>query len=932
MTNLNSGLGAVEATRYYPYYAQSRDSEDITLEKMSNYKGYVGGWCGTFDLEEGRPARGSVVNSSWMDSLASCQMSLALKKRGIVDSFSSYDDSFGSWHGAHNESSSTLGHVGSECSEWLDDSHREIYVDKSRVPNDGSFAAKLDTTVWSNEGSSYFYSPETTSVVKKCDTFIPSSYDRYLSQLISCSKEPVVHYPAQTSSRQGYAPSNERNESAFSCSVLKHGNSEIKHVNLHRKNDDYADNVIGMQNEASIYENSERKVGLEKMAISSDAMQRNSGTPDSFLPVKGMPLSNSSALGQSIDCLQDGKFGFKVANLSCCNASNSEIGVFIPDDSIQTSQEMPDHLNIAVDSPCWKGSSVSRRYPFSSDEILQPLVISETSGSDDLVQGQMSLKNQSGIEQSGTFSCNANGKDIDLSPVTYLSGSDLKFQDYAERESNPTKVEIAKEIEQHDIRVEHIIVLNEQIRLPQDIDDHARQLSQVENIICKSDSNTSETIPTVQSSGFVFNHISTSPNCSSSSSANAGNGEMNLSSLNANFPIELKRPVSLDAPSKCLSQGQDARVLVKAMLSLSEVLLCQYGDDNEALEVCDLKPVQQIIDNLEAVIQRNKKGITGSSSRVPRVEETRPEVKDSNAEMSSDKDLKDAKENKNAMSSGLNNDKHDDIVKSFSTNFKASDGMAKVLKNGFIEKEEDPKILLYKNLWVQTEATLCSLKHDVALMKLEMSSFKNHIKAKSQVSSDELAEPVKHHQGLNCGTSISAENPNRSDTQVEKNHKQSTSKEDEIDASVFARFRILEGRGEAVLSGGPDEPQELNAVESYVGREKVGEMKDMPPNLADVNTIEKGVLQSHNATKFTVASPKKNMTAEKLPALEHRMGSRLFLNNRESAGNQESNVSASDGSVIQSYNPKSHGKWLFSSGSGSPSSEWEHVLEDEFLW
>lgn len=80
LMTLNSGLGAVEATPYYPYYAPALDSVDGSLEKLSNYKGYVGGWSGTYDLEEGRPARGSVVNSSLTDSLASCQMSTVLKK------------------------------------------------------------------------------------------------------------------------------------------------------------------------------------------------------------------------------------------------------------------------------------------------------------------------------------------------------------------------------------------------------------------------------------------------------------------------------------------------------------------------------------------------------------------------------------------------------------------------------------------------------------------------------------------------------------------------------------------------------------------------------------------------------------------------------------------------------------------------------------
>lgn len=480
-------------------------------------------------------------------------------------------------------------------------------MDKSWALNDGSFPAELDSTVWPNEGSSYFYSPETTSVVKECDTFIPSSYDRYISQLASCSRDTEVHYPAQTcASRQPCVPSNERNESVLSC-VLKHGNSAIKHANLRRKNDDFAAYVIGMQNETGIYESSEGGNGLEKVGTSGDAMQRNRGTPDSSLQMKGLLSGSSSVLGQSIDCLQDVKFGLKVANLNCCKASNSERDAFIPDDSMQTSQEIPDHLNVAVDSPCWKGASVSRQYPFSSSEIIQPLAINVSSGNDNLVQGQRSLNIHSDMEQVCPFVCNENGKDTDMSPVIDLSGSEIKFQDHAEKESNASKVKNAKEVEQHDICGEHISVLNEQVSVPQTVDDHVRHLSQEENIICKVGSNASETMPTVQNSDYVFNHISTSSNrFSGSDNVNASKSEINLLSLDA-IPAELKKPVSSDPPSKCLSQGKDSCVLIKAMVSLSEVLLCKYCNEDQALGECDLKPMQHIIDNLEAVILRNRK-------------------------------------------------------------------------------------------------------------------------------------------------------------------------------------------------------------------------------------------------------------------------------------------------------------------------------------
>jgi hypothetical protein len=47
-----------------------------------------------------------------------------------------------------------------------------------------------------------------------------------------------------------------------------------------------------------------------------------------------------------------------------------------------------------------------------------------------------------------------------------------------------------------------------------------------------------------------------------------------------------------------------------------------------------------------------------------------------------------------------------------------------------LEEEENPQVLLYKNLWLEAEATLCSMKYKASVlgMKTEMAKIKMTIR------------------------------------------------------------------------------------------------------------------------------------------------------------------------------------------------------------
>ncbi|KAG0502794.1 hypothetical protein HPP92_002866 [Vanilla planifolia] len=387
------------------------------------------------------------------------------------------------------------------------------------------------------------------------------------------------------------------------------------------------------------------------------------------------------------------------------------------------------------------------------------------------------------------------------------------------------------------------------------------------------------------------------------------------------IPCELKTSVSSDAVT-------NDQIIVRAMLSLSEVLLCNYCSEVKVLEECDLKLARQIIHNLEV--------LTGGRS--PVVNESISTKSFDAGNNNKDKDMK----SKNETKSALDQAKHDSLAtKYFAAHHRESDLVAQdfsqSLQGDFIEQEKE---LLYRNLWIQTEASLCSLKHDVALVKLEMENLKHHLKAESHASSYSRLEDSIHplqtpvmtstyvsdehvshgddeqHIGSNFRCSTIMEN-STVETEAENFLRQEDFivQEEVVDATFLDRLRILKGRYDKV---------DLFSAELSVNGlcEELGGLKK------PVDFMEYGL---NIANKSCDSLKMMDMHGEKLAALEPKTGNTLVLSEIEPTGIKASHVA--DGLAIQSCNPKSQAKFLPSSGSGhgSLSSEWEHVLKDEYI-
>ncbi|PKA61636.1 hypothetical protein AXF42_Ash018617 [Apostasia shenzhenica] len=188
-------------------------------------------------------------------------------------------------------------------------------------------------------------------------------------------------------------------------------------------------------------------------------------------------------------------------------------------------------------------------------------------------------------------------------------------------------------------------------------------------------------------------------------------------------------------------------------------------------------------------------GITGSKYLASVAESWSYRAK-SNTDKGIREDKKEDKQ-RNIFMGSLNDKKYENVSKRLlGNNVRDSDhdcqAFSKDFKKAFSEQDVDPAMLFYKNLWIQTEAALWSMKHDVALMKLEMENFKHLWKADCGEETDKLKklknvmilpEPATsnsmsehdlhsciEHGGSGKVRSASSEDSSESKT-VEKNHR-----------------------------------------------------------------------------------------------------------------------------------------------------------------
>ena len=511
---------------------------------------------------------------------------------GAAESFMGYGDAYGAWHGKHIDSSARL-HIGADSSVWRGE-NPAIYDDKA-----------ADSC---NNELSYFQLPNPNLAMNECDNSNSnSSYDRYMSQLVSCSTDPIVYYPATTcsSSAEIFAPTNETGSSMYvmprNCySTPQHGNL------LYNIDDNYVDYMLGNKKETGISQYSDGKDGYAKQGAAENKVKENNGAGNSSITTTWSSLGNEVTTGNSMDYSTEVKYGFRTKQL---NFTESIASSSRPNSSLQTSSEILDQPHLAVDSPCWRGVSVSQRHLFGSAEMIGPHnEMQDSKGYDNSHRGQKYLPVSDQYwrilpcqEKDGSPVCNVMRDSLpfpgDFSPSISLYGTDKRFPD-----TNANGSEGAEVGEYKRSHFSCVISVKRN-----EVKDSEKDSERVKRNVKQSGEMSSAALPA--ESPPVGEGADIEAGLTDATQDNSSNTNLHVDNHVSNFSVtdQVAKPTDSTYPiGKCLA-GKYTRLLVKALHSLSEVLLSSSYDGGVERVDCDHDLVQLVIDNLETFTCRKKK-------------------------------------------------------------------------------------------------------------------------------------------------------------------------------------------------------------------------------------------------------------------------------------------------------------------------------------
>ncbi|XP_024025659.1 uncharacterized protein LOC21386167 isoform X2 [Morus notabilis] len=461
--------------------------------------------------------------------------------------------------------------------------------------------------------------------------------------------------------------------------------------------------------------------------------------------------------------------------------------------SVEDSSENVDHYNHAVDSPCWKGVPATRSSPFDASvpETKRQEVFSNSNvqtkqifqlNTGDKVSSQKRNDNMMCHE----FGSPENGLEFPLntSPAAKSTFSDRKSDDI---------VKIGSDLETKGIQHSN------------DIHEHGSRSTGCSDL--KSSLNGEQNI---QRNGLISENINEALQCVSP---------------RLPFPMENIISSSVEDASTKLNKSNegpssptiDVPVLVSTIRNLSELLLFHCTSGSYQLKQKDLETIQSMIDNLSVCASKNSektvstqdstsekytsdylgdKNHKGFTLNKLQVTKTAGPILDLLADQNVHKGNKyyvAGKENDELLDS-VSVRADVDIV----DEDKAIQALKKVLTDNFdYEEEASPQALLYKNLWLEAEAALCSMscKARFNRVKLEMENPKLP-KSKDAHGNTITTEMDKVSRSevspdLNGANTLSPKAKGCATTKSQESSVLSTNAEDD---DVMDRFQILRCR------------------------------------------------------------------------------------------------------------------------------------------
>ncbi|XP_022762751.1 uncharacterized protein LOC111308578 isoform X2 [Durio zibethinus] len=470
--------------------------------------------------------------------------------------------------------------------------------------------------------------------------------------------------------------------------------------------------------------------------------------------------------------------------------------------AVENTLESLDHYNPPVDSPCWKGAPASNNSPFGSSETVAVQVVKKIEACDvsngqalkfipghtaNVVKlpsgkpGEILMTDENGDVEDGSVSS------LKLSSVSIPSFIIHQPDDATKAGSYNKKTSPACEIKFSDDaseRKKDYVLFNHSMNEVEKASFSIQQ-SLAEGRLASKNLHTSETgvadlekindVSAGCGSSNMSCHVVKDLSCSPSS----------VEDVSARYSKFFgKEPVSNSSIS----------VLVDAMHNLSDLLLYHCCSEMCELKEQDLKSLEKVINNINTCMSKN----IGQESFLSELPEG---TSMGRAEVEAIDVLSQHVQEKRKHS-GKKDEIYSDFVNSGTDlkvkNDKMTQAIKTVLIENFHEKEEaHPQVLLYKNLWLEAEAALCSINYMARFnnMKIEMEKCKLDSEKdllEGTPNEDKISRP-KLSAEVNTNKKLTAVAESGPTPAVSNQNSPVKSSSNHVD-DVTARFHVLKHR------------------------------------------------------------------------------------------------------------------------------------------
>ncbi|XP_060963512.1 uncharacterized protein LOC133033014 isoform X3 [Cannabis sativa] len=480
------------------------------------------------------------------------------------------------------------------------------------------------------------------------------------------------------------------------------------------------------------------------------------------------------------------KSGVQTSNVSH-DGFNLDLNANESINSVADSSESVEHFYPPVDSPCWKGVARSSPFVASEDvtEMRKPEKQTFPLNTCDKVSPEKAVENIKYHQ----FGCLENSSEIPLNLSSAINS------ETRERQSD-------------DVANTNYCSETKVIKHSDDNNEHGRSMG-------FPDSKTFQ----ASKQDFQGDGLTSENN----------NETVQFDSSSLRFPVEhVSSPSDKDASSKLTksNEGQstptvDVLMLVNTISNLSELLVSHCTSGLYNLKQKDLESVQSAINNLNVCVSNNSEKMIPTQEPTSSEKDTSDyprEQNDIHKGVTEDspkltktimlKNLFDCQNFNKGKSNFLSNQKDDEMFDSASVKDdldiededKATQALKKVLAENFpVEDDEtEPQTVLYKNLWLEAEAALCSLNYKARYnrMKMEMEKHKlpNSIDAgENTTAATDVKKPSSSEA---CPDQNAVESPKAEGSPAARSHSSPVLSSDIQADDVLARFHLLKCRHE----------------------------------------------------------------------------------------------------------------------------------------